>query len=133
MQVLAAILSSICPGVGQIYNREIIKGIDLILLQCLLGFLAFSNTPIWSIISILLMSIVWMFGVVDASKITNLLYVGGRDEHIYRRFATLVICLIVVAGIALGFIIWALRNHYLPSEEPSHVAQPKIQHVHRFI
>jgi len=129
VQVLTVILSSICPGAGQIYNREILKGIDLILLQCLLGFLAFSNTPIWSIISIPLMSIVWVFGIVDASKITNLLYVGGS----YRRFATLVICLIVVAGIALGFIIWALRNHYLPSEEPSHVAQPQIQHVHRFI
>ncbi len=129
MRVLAVILSSICPGAGQIYNREIIKGIDLILLQCLLGFLAFSNTPIWSIISMLLMSIVWIFGVVDASKITNLLYVGGN----YRHFATLVICLIVVAGIALGSVAWALRNHYFPSEELSHVAQPKIQHVYRFI
>ena len=133
MQVIAVILSSICPGAGQIYNREILKGIDLILLQCLLVFLVFSNTPIWSIISILFMSIVWVFGVVDASKITDFLYVGGREEYIYRRFATFVICLIVVAGIALGSVVWALRNHYLPSEELSHVAQPKIQHVHRFI
>ena len=79
------------------------------------------------------MSIVWIFGVVDASKIIDFLYVGGREEYIYRRFAAFVICLIVVAGIALGSVAWALRNHYFPSEELSHVAQSKIQHVYRFI
>jgi hypothetical protein len=79
------------------------------------------------------MSIVWVFSVVDASKIIPFLYVGGRNEHLYRRFAAVVICLIVVVGIALGSVAWALKNYYFLSEELSHVDQPKIQYVHKFI
>jgi TM2 domain-containing membrane protein YozV len=57
---LAAVLSFFITGLGQIYNGQILKGLILILIQIINGFL----TAI--LIGYLFLFIVWIYGLFDA-------------------------------------------------------------------
>lgn len=52
---LAAVLSCICPGLGQVYNEQIINGI-VIFIATLIGLCLFLLPGL----------IVWVFGIYDA-------------------------------------------------------------------
>ena len=59
---LAAVLSFFFPGLGQIYNGEIGKGI-------LIMFVQFINTLLmFVIIGFITFPIVWIWGMIDAYK-----------------------------------------------------------------
>jgi TM2 domain-containing membrane protein YozV len=59
---LAAILSVLITGLGQIYNGQIGKGIGLIVLQCI------NVVLIFALIGLLTFPITWVYGVYDAYK-----------------------------------------------------------------
>ena len=57
---LAAVLSVLIPGLGQIYNGEIMKGVFLIVLALVFAFLALF------LIGIVLYFGLWIYGIYDA-------------------------------------------------------------------
>lgn len=57
---LAAVLSALWVGIGQIYNGEILKGIILIVIYVISIFLMFI------IIGFITTPIIWIFGIYDA-------------------------------------------------------------------
>jgi TM2 domain-containing membrane protein YozV len=58
---LAAVLSFFWPGLGQIYNGQIIKGVFLVLLQALNWYVL-----TWILIGFVTAAIVWLYGMFDA-------------------------------------------------------------------
>lgn len=61
-QGVALILSLLIPGLGQIYNGEVTKGVLFILLALVFGFLFIL------LIGIPLYIILWIYGMVDAYR-----------------------------------------------------------------
>lgn len=59
---LAAVLSALINGLGQIYNGQILKGIIIILVQAINGLL----TAV--LIGWILLPIVWVWAVYDAYR-----------------------------------------------------------------
>lgn len=57
---IAALLSAVFPGLGQIYNRELEKGLVVIVASFLSGLL------VLAFVGILLFPIVWIYAVWDA-------------------------------------------------------------------
>lgn len=62
---LAAVLSALVNGLGQIYNGQILKGIVIIVVQIINGAL----TAI--LIGWLLLPIVWVWAVYDAYRVAE--------------------------------------------------------------
>lgn len=59
---VAAVLSALIPGVGQIYNGEIGKGVMFMIIQAVNAFLTLI------VIGFITGFAVWVWGVVDAYK-----------------------------------------------------------------
>jgi TM2 domain-containing membrane protein YozV len=59
---LAAVLSFFWPGLGQIYNGQIAKGLFFMVLALLFGWLMFV------VIGFILYPILWVYGIYDAYK-----------------------------------------------------------------
>ena len=57
---LAAVLSFLIPGLGQIYNGEIGKGIGILVLTIILGILFFL------LVTLLVLFILWIWNIYDA-------------------------------------------------------------------
>jgi TM2 domain-containing membrane protein YozV/rubredoxin len=57
---LAALLSALLPGLGQIYNRELERGLALVVASIVSGFLVLFA------VGLLLYPIVWVFAIYDA-------------------------------------------------------------------
>ena len=76
---IALILSFVFPGFGQIWNREYIKGINLILLHIIFIILVFYPDSNLYPIGMVSIPILWIWGMVDASRI----YQNYSSE--YRR------------------------------------------------
>ena len=62
---VAAVLSAIVPGLGQIYNRELEKGLAIIVA----GLLALFSTVV--LIGIVLYPIVWLYAIYDAYTVAD--------------------------------------------------------------
>jgi TM2 domain-containing membrane protein YozV len=60
---LAAVLSFVYTGVGQIYNGQILKGVILVCIQSVL--LALS----WLLIPLIPWAIIWLWGMYDAYSV----------------------------------------------------------------
>ena len=74
--IIPLCLSFIYCGLGQIYNRQIIKGIDLIIVYTILLASYFGPIPWLRVIGPSLMPVMWSVGMVDA-------YLG--DQAIFNR------------------------------------------------
>ena len=59
---LAAVLSALWCGLGQIYNGQIGKGIIFMILQCINGLLMFI------LIGFITYPIMWIWGMIDAYR-----------------------------------------------------------------
>lgn len=57
---LAALLSALLPGLGQIYNRELERGLALVVASIVSGFLVLFA------VGLLLYPVVWVFAIYDA-------------------------------------------------------------------
>ena len=125
-KVIPAILSGILPGAGQIYNREFLKGLDLLLLQGVLVFLVFF--PIGEVstaVGALVIPLVWVYSVADAGGMLDVLH-SRRGERNYHRALIVIICVGIVVEAGLGSLIWKLRPHNLRSEQPLDISQPAV-------
>ncbi|MDN5375132.1 MAG: hypothetical protein PWQ39_172 [Thermacetogenium sp.] len=68
---LAAVLSFLITGLGQIYNGQIGKGIGLIVAAGIAGLLCFV------VIGFVLLPIIWIYGIYDAYKTAEKINQGG--------------------------------------------------------
>lgn len=59
---LAAVLSLIIPGLGQIYNGEIGKGLAMVIVSIIMWVL------VWLLIPFLVIIVLWVYGIYDAYK-----------------------------------------------------------------
>jgi len=76
---IALILSFIFPGFGQMWNREYMKGISFIIIHIILViFLIYPESSLFTL-SMIAMPSLWVWGMVDASRI----YYNYSSE--YRR------------------------------------------------
>lgn len=65
---VSAVLSTLIPGLGQIYNGQLRKGIPLLVLSiALLAFSPAIRIP-ERLVAYLLYLVLWMLGIVDAYK-----------------------------------------------------------------
>ncbi|MCG7333235.1 hypothetical protein [Salinicoccus roseus] len=72
---VAAVLSALINGLGQIYNGQILKGIFIILLQVINGALTII------LIGYVFLPIVWLYAVIDAYRSAE--KINARN---YRRY-----------------------------------------------
>lgn len=63
---VALILSLICCGLGQIYNGQILKGIDFIIMCAMLIVAAFSSIVWLHIAALSILPFIWFLSVADA-------------------------------------------------------------------
>ena len=90
--IAAAILSFICPGMGQVYNGEAIKGV-FVFLSCILFF------P-------------WIYGIVDAFRVSLKINRGER-RMVGVKISAPICAILGVAIMSSPFVIWNARRHYL--------------------
>lgn len=79
--LLAALLSALLCGLGQIYDRRFLRGIILMALMLILwsvgGLLGALTFGLGMLPFAIVAGALWIFGVVDA-------YAGGRRIHRFR-------------------------------------------------
>lgn len=123
-RIIALILSFIYCGFGQIYKRQIMKGIDFIIIYTVLILSFFfspsiSPSPLlrYSILSVI--SLLWTFGMADA-------YV---DSEMFAELLTsrkLILLIIILLVILPGVVIMLLAiSGILPASHES--SKPDIQ------
>ncbi len=101
-RIVALVLSFIYCGVGQLYNRQIIKGLDFILVYTILIASYFYSVPWLRLIGLSLLPIMWFIGMVDA-------YLGDESGlHKGRLF------LGILPGIIISLLIFYILYTRLP-------------------
>lgn len=104
--VLALLLSLILPGLGQIYNREIKKGLVIFACCLSLGLVGYWLAGLNRITAALALLIVWISAVVDAYKVAR---TAGRSAEFYYRKSYVVAMLLLVGPLALP-LLWQSPN-----------------------
>ncbi len=101
-RLVPLLLSFIYCGLGQMYNRHIMKGLDFIIIYTLLIASYFSPVPWLRLVGLSLLPLIWFIGMVDA-------YLG--DEVTLHRKKWLI-------GVIPGVIISILIFHTLYKRLP---------------
>ena len=104
----ALILSFICPGLGQIYRREILKGISFIMICALLVVSLFFLLPpppflYFSGLSILLL--MWLVGMVDA-YIDDEFLMGRERWLIWQKLLSILPVALISAAVVALIMLW---------------------------
>jgi hypothetical protein len=104
--LIAAVLSTIVPGLGQIYNQELKKGL-VIFGSCLsLGLLSCWISGLNKISTLLALLLLWLSAIADAYKVAK---TSGQTEHFYYRRPYVVAMLLLVGPLALP-LLWQSLN-----------------------
>ncbi|WP_010098584.1 hypothetical protein [Ornithinibacillus scapharcae] len=97
--LLAGIFSLIYPGIGQLYNRQWLKGIAFVLVELCLVY--FAPPELWLG---MIYRIIWLLSIIDAAVVAYLVHKGRKELIVYRgRQAVLVVglAILIVRPIAL--------------------------------
>ncbi|GIO25851.1 hypothetical protein [Ornithinibacillus bavariensis] len=97
--VLAGFFSLVFPGIGQLFNRQWIKGISFIVIE--LCLLYFATPEVWVV---MIYRVIWLISIIDASVIAYLVYKGKKELHVLKGWrAVLVVGLanLIILPIAL--------------------------------
>jgi len=105
---VASVLSFICPGLGQLYRREVLKGMSFIMICALLILSLFFLSPPLSLlyysgISILLL--IWLVNIIDAYVDDAFLMERERRLTWQRTLALLPVGVIFAAMVIL-ILLW---------------------------
>ena len=101
-RLISLILSFIYCGFGQLYNRQIAKGIDFIIVYTILIASFFSPVPRLRLIGLSIVPFMWCVGMVDA-------YWG--EELVFHRKKLL---LGIIPGILLSLLVFYGQYTYFP-------------------
>ena len=100
------VLSAIVPGLGQIYNQEIKKGL-VIFGSCLsLGLLTYWISGLNKFSTALALLLLWISSVTDAYKVAK---TSGQEPDFYYRRPYVVAMLLLVGPLALP-LLWQSPN-----------------------
>jgi hypothetical protein len=104
--VIAAVLSAIVPGSGQIYSQEVKKGL-LIFGSCLsLGLLSYWISGLNKISILLALLLLWISAVIDAYKAAK---ASRQQADFYYRRPYVVAMLLLLGPLALP-LLWQSPN-----------------------
>lgn len=104
---VALILSALVPGLGQIYNREITKGLVIFTCGLSLALLAhWISGPLNRIAPVLALLLLWLSAAVDAYKIAK---AAGQGAEFYYRKGFVIAMLLLVGPLALP-LLWQSPN-----------------------
>ena len=104
--LIAAVLSAIVPGSGQVYNQELKKGL-VIFGSCLsLGLLSYWISGLNKISILLALLLLWISAVADAYKVAK---TSDRAADFYYRRPYVVAMLLLVGPLALP-LLWQSPN-----------------------
>lgn len=122
MNKVALILSFIFSGFGQIWNREYTKGITFILLQIVfIIFLFYPDSNLFPI-SMVAIPMLWIWGMVDASRIYHVFLSEHRRVQRRRNILTtlgIIALFILSEAIFVPIILTIRRNYNTPSNDTS--------------
>jgi len=110
---IALILSFVFPGFGQIWNREYIKGINFIFLHIIFIILVFYPDSNLYSIGMMAIPILWIWGMVDASRI----YQGVQRRRNIRLTLGIIAFVILSEAIFIPTILTIRGNYKTTSEE----------------
>jgi len=125
----ALILSGIFPGIGQIYKREYMKGLDLIIIQGIFIFFLFYPAKILFPLGVVLVPTLWVLGMADAS----ISFPRKRSRRGYsqlrRRTILLVGAIWLFAVIIFALIAIVVKGQLNPSKNAVMTAdeEPKLK------
>jgi len=103
---LALLLSVILPGLGQIYNREIKKGLVIFGSGLSLGLLSYWLSGFNKIAAAVALLLLWISAAVDAYKIAK---TAGQAAEFYYRKSYVVAMLLLVGPLGLP-LLWQSPN-----------------------
>lgn len=104
--ILALVLSTIVPGLGQIYNSEIKKGLVIFGAGLSLALLSYWLSGFNKIAAALALSLLWISAAADAYKIAKS---AGRAAEFYYRKSYVVAMLLLVGPLGLP-LLWQSPN-----------------------
>ncbi len=103
-RVIALVLSFLCCGLGQIYNRQILKGIDLIIIYSVMIALAiFSSSNINRSLILAFVSFLWIIGMIDA-------YIDGDWIFLKRKLVFTYLAISIFPAILI--ITFSFLKHF---------------------
>ena len=104
-RITPLILSFIYCGLGQIYNRQVAKGIDFIVVYTILAASYFAPMPLVRLIGLSILPTMWFIGMVDA-------YLGA-DAVVHKKGWLLG----VLPGVILSLLAFYILFTSLPPPE----------------
>ncbi len=113
-RVIALVLSLLCCGLGQIYNRQILKGIDLAIMYLGMIVLAIfsSHLSISDISRSLIIAVVfflWIIGMIDA-------YIDGDWFFLKRRLVFIYLAISIFPAVLI--VTFSFLKHFYLGSNP---------------
>jgi hypothetical protein len=109
--VLAGLFSLVFPGIGQLFNRQWIKGFIFVLVELGILYLAPSKLLI-----VMIYRMIWLLSIIDASVIAYLVYKGKKELHVLRGWRAVLIvglAILILVPIALLPSLFPHISYYL--------------------
>ena len=108
---LALALSFIYCGLGQIYNRQILKGVDFAIIYTMLFIAAFSSLSWLRIFGISTLPFMWLIGMVDA-------YISRNRDFQMRKWL-----LIMSVAALVSLLVFMLQVFLIPNIRSDNIEQ----------
>jgi TM2 domain-containing membrane protein YozV len=100
--LIALMLSAVVPGLGQIYNQEVRKGLVIFGSALSLGLLSYGIPGLNKISMLLALLLLWISAIADAYKVAK---TYGHAADFYYRRPYVVAMLLLVGPLALP-LLW---------------------------
>jgi TM2 domain-containing membrane protein YozV len=107
----AIVLSAIVPGLGQLYNQQVKKGLVIFGSFLSLGLLTYWISGLNKFSTALALILVWISAMTDAYKVAK---TGGQPSDFYYRRAYVVTMLLLVGPLALP-LLWQSPHFSRPA------------------
>ncbi len=104
--LLALLLSTLLPGLGQIYNQEQKKGWVILACCLVLGIATYWLTGFNAITAALALLLIWLSAIVDAYKVAKS---AGQTAEFYYAKSYVITMLLLVGPLALP-LLWQSPN-----------------------
>jgi TM2 domain-containing membrane protein YozV len=100
--LIALMLSAVVPGLGQIYNQEVRKGLVIFGSALSLGLLSYWISGLNKISMLLALLLLWISAIADAYKVAK---TSGQAADFYYRRPYVVAMLLLAGPLALP-LLW---------------------------
>ena len=105
---LALIMSITCPGAGQIYKGEILKGVTFVIIWALLllslFILSSPSRPLY-LLDLFVLILTWAVGAVDA-YVDDKLFIGAGNWLFWQRAFNILPMAVISAAVFALLVLW---------------------------